>query len=760
MKRFIPFLILYLFLNPVVAGLFDDDELLPVEQAFAVQAVAADAETVQIDWQVADGYYLYRDKLKFTSNTDGIKLGLPGLPAGKVKHDEFFGDVETYRGAIQITLPITRATGSPGTLALQVASQGCADRGICYPPQKQVLNIKLPEQNASTSGNAIKTLSSLGVSFGLDDEDELLPADEAFRLDVEVADPQTLIARWDIAEGYYLYRDKLSATSADDSSISPLPLQLSAGEKKHDEFFGDIEVYHNRVEARIPLKRTTDKSTEATFTFAYQGCAERGVCYPPIKKVINVLIPAATAATITNAINNNAVAETEPLNDTDSFIQTLNQGSLLNVIIAALGFGLLLAFTACMYPMIPILSSIIVGQGEKATVYRSFILSLVYVEALAITFAVIGAIVGSFSGAIGIQALFQKPAFLIPFAIIFIALAFSMFGFFNLQMPAGLQSRLSGISNRQKGGTLVGVFIMGSLSALIIGPCGGPILIAALTYAATAGPVKGAIVMFALGNGMGLPLLLIGASGGKLLPKAGNWMDTVKAVAGVILLGVAIMFLSRMPHLFSPMLIMLLWAALLIISGIYMGALEPLPSEGAGWRKFWKGLGLVILLYGTAVLIGGLSGARDVTNPFHGSRLLAGNTGSASQTAGNHQSALTFTRIKTVDDLNNALASAKAANKPVMLDFYADWCTYCIQYEEYVFPTPAVRQALADYVLLQADVTATDAEDKALMKKVGVVLPPAILFFDRSNNEQKNFRVVGSMKADAFSEHVNKANNI
>jgi thiol:disulfide interchange protein DsbD len=338
-----------------------------------------------------------------------------------------------------------------------------------------------------------------------------------------------------------------------------------------------------------------------------------------------------------------------------------------------------------------------------------------------------------------------------------------MFGFFNIQLPAGLQSRLSNISNQQRGGTFIGVFIMGSLSALIIGPCGGPILIAALGYAASAGPVNGAISMFALGNGMGLPLLLVGASGGKLLPKAGDWMNVVKAVAGVILLAVAIMFLSRMPHIFSPMLIMLMWAVLLIISGIFMGALEPLPIESTGWRKFWKGIGLVVLLYGTAVLVGGLTGARDATNPLHGSGLMAASSpaGGAltASAAGGHRSATAFTRIKTANDLDKAISAANAAGKPVMLDFYADWCTYCIQYEEYVFPAPPVKAALADYVLLQADVTATDSEDKELMKKVGVVLPPAILFFDRDGKEKRNFRVVGNMKADAFAAHVERANS-
>ncbi len=751
------------------AGLFSDDELLPVEEAFAFNA-QVEGDHIRAVWQVTDGYYLYKSKIRFSTDTEGVSLGTAKLPAGKLKHDEFFGEIETYRGQVVVNIPFTRAAGSSASFGLKANSQGCADIGVCYPPQTQIVHLALadtaPTNPAAEQSTALESLKQLGQSLGFGDQDELLPADEAFQPDLLVSGDNTLTANWLMADGYYLYRHKFEFSLDDGSGVTLLPATFPEGKHKTDEIFGDIEAYYHQVSVTLPLQRTSKEQTPISVTLKYQGCADRGVCYPPMSRTFELILPALSAgaelATVKTQETATSESPAEPLNDVDRFTRALSQGSLLSVVIAALGFGLLLAFTACMYPMIPILSSIIVGQGEKTTVARSLVLSLIYVEALAITFAVIGAIVGSFSGAIGIQALFQKPVFLIPFSVLFVVLALSMFGFFSLQLPASLQSRLSNISNRQRGGTFIGVFIMGSLSALIIGPCGGPILIAALGYAASAGPVNGAIAMFALGNGMGLPLLLVGASGGKLLPKAGDWMNVVKAVAGVILLAVAITFLSRMPHIFSPMLIMLMWSVLLIISGIFMGALEPLPIESTGWRKFWKGVGLVILLYGTAVLVGGLSGARDVSNPLHGSKLLATSslTGSVpmTATAGAQHAATNFTRVKTVEDLQNEIAKANAAGKPVMLDFYADWCTYCIQYEEYIFPTAPVREALADYVLLQADVTATDTDDKTLMKSVGVVLPPAILFFDRNGQEQRAFRIVGNMKAQAFADHVNRAN--
>jgi thiol:disulfide interchange protein DsbD len=334
---------------------------------------------------------------------------------------------------------------------------------------------------------------------------------------------------------------------------------------------------------------------------------------------------------------------------------------------------------------------------------------------------------------------------------VFVALALSMFGFFNLQLPASLQSRLSHTSNRMQGGTLVGVAVMGVLSALIVGPCAGPVLIGALIYTSQSGDyLSGALAMFALGNGMGAPLLIIGASGGKLLPRAGGWMDTVKAVFGVILLGVAILMLERI--LPGPVTLML-WALLLIIPAIYLRALDALPEDASGWRRLWKGLGIAMLIYGVILIIGATTGARDPFNPLRNISTGASVSGNTTKSAQH----LPFQRIKTVADFEQALQNSSAAGKPVMLDFYADWCTYCLKMEDYTFSDPRVQAALAGTTLLQADVTANDSEDLALLNHFKLFAPPAILFFGIDGQEQAQYRMIGFMNADEFLQHLQQA---
>ncbi|VAX14561.1 Cytochrome c-type biogenesis protein DsbD, protein-disulfide reductase [hydrothermal vent metagenome] len=748
-----------------------EEALLPADEAYAFNARVLDADTIEAGWQIADNYYLYGNKIRFSSDTPGIRLGKPKLPKGKIKQDQFFGKLEVYRHKVQAQIPIIREQPGIRKFTLVAHSQGCADIGVCYPPHTQKITLTLPAATTTaptktqTNTPALQTLGAFGDSLGLGGgtDDGILDPDVAFKFSTELTDPNTIIARWSIAPDHYLYRDKFKFSLKNAAGISLGQVKLPKGELKHDEFFGQIQVFHNRVEARIPLLRSSQSATPITLHAVYQGCAEKtGICYPPIKKDISLELPATSqlASQIPAATISPQPVNTQALSDVEEFTQNLSKGSLLTVILTALGFGLMLAFTACMYPMIPILSSIIIGQGKKTSAAKGFGLSLIYVGAMALTFGIIGAITATVGEGAGIQAHFQSPWVLVPFALLFVALAFAMFGFYNIQIPSFIQSKLNMASNQQKGGSLVGVAIMGILSALIIGPCGGPILIAALTYAATSEDmVKGFIALFSLGAGMGLPLLVVGASGGKLLPKAGGWMNTVKAVAGVVLLAIAILMLERMPTLFSPELTMILWATLFITSAIYMRALEPLVANSSGWRTLWKGLGVALLLYGIIVMLGGLTGAKDVTHPLHGSSLTSGQiaaTGAAS--ADNSTSAhLPFTRIKTTTDLERELAKARASGKPVMLDFYADWCTYCKEYEQYVFPDPAVHAALKNFVLLQADVTAMDDEDKALMKRAQVILPPAILFFDPSSSkEQRSMRIVGSMTTDKFLAHVRK----
>lgn len=750
------FSILFLIAGPAAA----QDDLLDPNEAFAFAAQGAGADRIEAQWEVADGYYMYRDKIRFESDTPGVRLGEPELPAGKVKQDEFFGEVETYRGRFTVQVPVLEAPAGQA-IELTAHSQGCADMGVCYPPHRQVASVELA---AASGGGAAGDLSRLGDSLGLGGgEDEILDPEEAFAFSSEVIDANTILARFDIAPNHYMYRDKFAFALKDADGVRLGEAQLPEGENKEDEFFGTVQVFHDRMEARIPVVRDGTGAVPLTLEATYQGCSEAGLCYPPLTTAANLTLPAATdiaAGPPGDAPPPAAATGAAPTggSDADRFSALLSESSMTMVILYALGFGLLLAFTACMYPMIPILSSIIVGQGENMSMGKGLGLAAVYVGAMGLTFGVIGALMAMFGGSIGIQAYFQSPWVLIPFALLFVVLAMGMFGFFNIQVPSALQSRLSAISGQQRGGHLVGVGIMGSLSALIIGPCGGPVLIAALAYAAAVADAgKGFVALFMLGIGMGLPLLVVGAGGGKLLPRAGTWMDVVKAVAGVILLAVAIVFLERMPGIFPVGLTMLMWATLFIVSAIYLGAMAPLPESVSGWRRLWKGFGTVLLLYGFIVMVGGLTGGNNVLDPLHGSSLVAQRGGGTPGAGGAPVQQAQFKTIKTVDDLERELAAAGAQGKAVMLDFYADWCTYCKQFENYVFPEPAVQQALSKVVLLKADVTATDAEDKRLMQAVDVMLPPAILFFGPDGDELRSHRVVGFMRAEQFAQHVEGA---
>ncbi len=756
-KLLLALLQLFLFLGAPQAFAVDDEELLDPAQAFALSVEAQDANTLIARWDIAEGYYLYGSKFKFKSNDANATMGRAVLPPGKVKQDEFFGEIEIYRHTVEARIPIEWANGAAERINVTFTSQGCADVGVCYPPQRTTLDVALPVAAAAP----VEGLGDL-LGGGNDEEEEILTPEQAFPLNVASPDGSTIVARWDIVPGHYLYKSKFSFSLEGAEGVTLGEAQLPKGEEKDDEFFGRIEVYHHPVDVVLPLQRDKLDATEVTLLVKFQGCAEIGICYPPQKQRIKVSLPATSDTAVTPAAVAPVTTETvKPtaiewsdldLQNTDQVLAYLLNSSLIIVIGISIILGLLIAFTACMYPMIPIVSSIIVGQGDEMSRGRGFFLTLIYVEAMALTFGIIGGVMGGIGGGVGLQAYFQSPWLLIPFAGLFVLLSLSMFGFYEIQVPSAIQSRLTTFSNQQKGGSLIGVGIMGALSALIIGPCGGPMLIAMLAYAAAVGSVgEGFFALFAFGNGMGLPLLAVGLLGGELLPRAGTWMDTVKAVAGVILLAVALVFLERMPSIFPLGLTTLLWAALFIISAVYMGALEPFKEGGSGWSKLRKGIAVIVLLYGAVFLLASLTGGSgDLNNPLHGSQLTTSSTvvsGSSASNAKNH-----YTPVKSVDDLQAELAKGK----PVILDFYADWCTYCKTYEKYVFTDPDVAALMANFNFLQADVTDNDAEDKALLKHVGVFLPPAILFFNPEGQEIRSLRVVGGMDAREFQAHLKK----
>jgi thiol:disulfide interchange protein DsbD len=742
-----------------------DDEPLPVEQAYPMSTSVTAADMVRAEWNIVDGYYLYRKKFKFTSNTPGVTLGDPVFPAGKMKHDEFFGDVEIYRGKLDIDIPIVRS-GDAKTLDLTIVSQGCADRGVCYPPHTQKVTLKLlpvpGTDSASTEGSSdpLKALKKIGNTLGLTgNDDEFLPGDKVFIFSAEAESGNVIKARWDILDGYYLYRKKFKFELKNADGVSIGTITMPPGQEKVDESFGKMVVYHKNVEIPLPLNRTNLKPTDVTLVAKFQGCAERGFCYPPMEKSIPISLPAGTAVAASsnptpptgNVIDASTAGNGGFVSEQDKLANIIKNSNFLITMLIFFGSGLLLAFTPCIFPMIPILSSIIAGQGDNITTRKAFTMSLVYVLAMALTYTVAGVMAGLFGG--NLQAAFQNPWILSTFSLVFVGLAFSMFGFYDIQMPNAIQSKLTELSNRQQGGTLTGVAIMGFLSALIVGPCVAAPLVGALIYIGQTGNAwLGGSALFALSMGMGAPLLIIGAAAGKLLPKAGAWMDAVKAVFGVLLLAVAIWMMERvLPESVS----MALWAALLIVSAIYLGALESIPHGSSGWRKLWKGVGLIALIYGGLLLVGVAGGARDPLQPLQGVLVSSGGEGATQAAAVSRE--LQFKKIKGVEGLNRELAAAKANGKLVMLDFYADWCVSCKELEKYTFSDPTVRQSLQNMVLLQADVTDNDERDKALLKKFGLVGPPSIMFFDRNGMEKRNYRLVGFLSPDKFKAHVEQA---
>jgi len=764
MRRWLSLLGLLLIAGPATA--VDQADLLPVDQAFAISAKANGPDSVRLTWTIADGYYLYRQRFAFESTTPGVSLGEAKLPDGNRHTDEFFGEVETYRGSVHADIPVRGA--APGeTVDIRARVQGCADVGVCYPPHYQTVQAVLAataspknpparsalpgadETGAAASpigqslGNGIGETSPLGASPDLNGG--ALPADEAFRFEAIALAPDRIGVRFTIAPGYYLYREQFDFDLEDAGGAALGGWTLPPGEAKTDEHFGDVRVFHDLLEFPLPLRRTEAAAHDVTLVGRFQGCKEAGICYPPMERRVTVELPGADPASLASAETANPPARpaaAAPVSEQDRLAGTLLTGSLTSALAIFFVAGLLLAFTPCIFPMVPILAGILAGEGERLTTGRAFGLSLVYVLAMAVTYTAAGVIAGMFGQ--NLQAVFQQPWILVAFSAVFVALALSMFGFYELQLPSSWQTRLTSLSNRQRGGTWLGVAIMGLLSALIVGPCVAPPLTAALIVIGQQGdPVLGGAALFALSLGMGAPLLVVGASAGRLLPRAGAWMTAVKRVFGVGLLALAIWMLDR---ILPGAVTMLLWAALLIVTGVYLGALDRLSEGVSGWRRLWKGLGVLLIAAGAIELVGAAAGGDNWMQPLRG----IGFSGQGAETR-----AVSFQPVADSDALDRALASA--GGRPVMLDFYADWCVECKRMETYTYTDPGVARVLSGALLLKADVTENDADDKALMQRFGLIGPPAVLFFSPGGQELTGFRVVGYMDADEFARHAGTA---
>jgi thiol:disulfide interchange protein DsbD len=569
--------------------------------------------------------------------------------------------------------------------------------------------------------------------------DELLEPDKAFRFSAQALDAGTAEVRYRIADGYYLYRERFRF-AAEPASVTLGTPRFPEGEIHEDKFFGKQVTYRREVRILLPLAAAGADRIRLTVTS--QGCADIGVCYVPQTQSAELHLAALGSGRssifrkddLLSSVPERKVAPSEELR----FTGVLESGRLWAVVVVFFVAGLLLTFTPCVLPMIPILSGIIVGEGRGVTRRRAGLISLAYVLGMAVTYTAIG-IAAAFSGSLFSSAL-QNAWVLSAFAAVFVLLAFSMFGFYELQLPSSWQSRLTQASNRLGGGNWGAVVVMGALSAAVVSPCVAAPLAGALHYIGqTRDALLGGTALFSMAIGMGAPLVLVGVSGGLLLPKAGAWMSAVKRFFGVLLLAVAVWIISPV----VPVTVqMLLWAALLIGSGVFLGALESLGKQSSGWERLGKAAGLLALLVGAAQAVGAFSGAPDPLRP------LAGVLG------GSHEAAPPFETVTTSADLN---ARLKTAGKAAMLDFYADWCVSCKEMERFTFSDPQVKARLGQMMLLRVDVTANTADDKALLKRFRLFGPPGIVFFDASGREIEGLRVIGYQPPEKFLRSLDAA---
>lgn len=560
---------------------------------------------------------------------------------------------------------------------------------------------------------------------------DFLPPEQAFQVSGRIVSPDTIALAWKIADDCYLYRHRFKIESVT-PGIQVIETRFPKGENKTDHIFGQVEIFKKDVYVEIALQRIDPAIDNLKLTIVYQGCTESGMCYMPENKTVAVSLPAISA------IQSNGPAQpkngTAYTSEQDEILLTLNNKPAWFVILSFFGFGLLLAFTPCVFPMLPIISGIIAGQGGQINPRKAFGLSFCYVLASALTYTVFGVIAGLFGS--NLQAFLQTPWVIASFSGLFVLLAMPMFGLFELEMPAFLQTKFVAASSNQRGGSFWGAGVMGIFSALIIGPCVTAPLAGALLYIGQTGDaVLGGAALFSLGCGMGMPLLFVGTFAGKLLPKAGAWMESVKAFFGLGLVAVAIGLLSR---ILPPAATLSLWLLL-----------ATLPIFLLLRKRRWRLAGFTGILYGCLLWLG-FSG--------HFSKEIPALVCSAVEACeASLQPTLTFNKVSSVAELEAQLDTARRLHKPAILDFYADWCTSCVELKHNTFTEPSVHQALADTVLIQADVTQHTEADKALLKHFNLIGPPAILFFSPDLNELSGYRIIGYVTADEFLSTLRNA---
>lgn len=569
-------------------------------------------------------------------------------------------------------------------------------------------------------------------TFGSGSND-FVPVDQAFPFNFFQQDHR-LTLDWQVKEGYYLYQQRLSFSA---ENVTLGDIQMEDGQPYRDEFFGDVNIYTNPLFVNIPMQ---DWQPGAKVIVQYQGCAKAGFCYPPETRVIDIasftngdMAPATTLTQTPRQLETSTTntSTPQPLTEQDKLASGLADNWWTPLLFLALGVGL--AFTPCVLPMYPILTSIVLGSG-KLSQKRALGLSLVYVQGMALTYTLLGLVVAS--AGLQFQAAMQHPYVLIGLSILFVTLALSMFGVYTLQLPSGVQTWLNNLSNKQQGGSSAGVFAMGAISGLVCSPCTTAPLSGALLYVAQSGDLlTGGLALYALAMGMGIPLILVAVFGNKLLPKAGGWMDRVKTLFGFVLLAAPIFLLERiLPEMWSTAL----WSSLGIAAFGWLYHVKN-SLEFGGWKQSAVGIIAVLGLFASA---------QPALNYWF-----------ADSTRQTQTSEVSFIKIRNVEELQQQLVLAKQAQKPVMLDFYADWCVACKEFEKYTFHDPAVAAQLKQFVLLQADVTRNQAQDIELLQAQQVLGLPTIDFWDAQGNPVSNARLTGFMQAAPFLEHIQRISN-
>lgn len=705
----------------------------PPDVAMNVSYRLLSEDLITVDFELIEDVYLYKHAFGFEGEDLVVDQSSLLVPDGKEKNDPAFGLVEVYYGSVSIDVPIS----SPGQLPkLKVKYQGCVENFICYPPQRKTFDltgkitaVNKPNVNASESvlSNSILSGNNVSGSFFSADQ-QLLPVDQAFQFETIALDEKQLLVRFTMAPNIYLYKDQVEFSTFTNGIELGNP-EFPEAVLKDDPEFGLVDVYYDIAEIVIPIRRTAAEVSKMDIEAAFQGCEDGKVCYPPTAQLATVDLPEVTELdqpVVTQKTSYVSGTQAPELSEQGAITKGIGDDPLWWTLLKFFGFGLLLSLTPCVFPMIPILSGLIVGQKNPST-SKAFTLSMIYVLAMAMTYTVVGVMAGL--AGTNLQALFQTPWIIISFSVVFVLLALSMFGFYDLQLPASWQAKLSNISNRQKSGSWLGVAVMGLLSALIVGPCVAPPLAAAVIYISSAdgGPVVGGLALFSMSMGMGIPLIAIGTSAGKWMPNSGGWMNVVKSFFGVLLIGMAIWFLSR---IMPENVILMMWGLLLIATAV-MWHRHAKDNGLSGWvMSMFDTIKVVLLVIGVAQLIGAMAGQSDPLRPLKG---VFGGGGVAAV-----EQKVEFKMIKSLSDLEQQI---ELSAQPVFLDFYADWCIECKRMERTTFKDPEIVALSQKMTVLKADVTANDEVDAALMQYFKIVGPPASLFFESDGTPliQHNF---------------------